>query len=150
MSALSSLSGLAGLQTSSTAAAAAKNKLGKDDFLKLMIAQMRNQNPMEPQKDTEFIAQLAQFSQLEGIDKLNTTVNSLLSMQGLTQGANLIGKSVVYDKDAAGNSASGTVDSVKANNGQIQLMIGANTVNLSQIRSVAASTSASSATGPSA
>ena len=150
MSALSSLSGLAGLQTSSTAAAAAKNKLGKDDFLKLMIAQMRNQNPMEPQKDTEFIAQLAQFSQLEGIDKLNTTVNSLLSMQGLTQGANLIGKSVVYDKDAAGNSASGTVDSVKANNGQIQLIIGANTVNLSQIRSVAASTSASSATGPSA
>jgi flagellar basal-body rod modification protein FlgD len=136
-------SGIAGLQTgsaSSTAASAAKSQLGKDDFLKLMMSQLRNQNPMEPLKDTEFIAQLAQFSQLEGIDKLNTNMSSLLLMQGLSQATNLIGKSVVYDKDTSGGTARGTVDSVAVSGGQVQLVIGGTPVNMSQVRTVQAGT----------
>ncbi|WP_288450669.1 flagellar hook capping FlgD N-terminal domain-containing protein, partial [uncultured Pseudomonas sp.] len=46
------------------------SQLGKDEFLKLMVAQMNNQNPLEPQGNGEFIAQLAQFSTVEGITNL--------------------------------------------------------------------------------
>jgi len=139
MSAASFASNIAGLQSnsaSSAAAAAAKKQLGKDDFLKLMMSQLRNQNPMEPLKDTEFIAQLAQFSQLEGVEKLNSSMTSLLTMQGLAQGTSLIGKSVLYEKDAAGNTARGTVDSLAVNGGQVQLIIGGTPVNISQVRNV--------------
>ncbi len=56
-----------------------KKDLGKNEFLELLVAQLNNQNPLEPQENGEFIAQLAQFSQVEGIEKLNTSMGSLLS-----------------------------------------------------------------------
>jgi len=55
------------------------NDLGKNEFLNLLVAQLNNQNPLEPQGNGEFIAQLAQFSQVEGIEKLNTSMGSMLS-----------------------------------------------------------------------
>lgn len=74
------------------------NELGKNDFLKLLVAQMNNQNPLEPQDNTEFVAQLAQFSSVEGIDNLNNTVDDmateLRSSQAL-QASSLVGQSVV-------------------------------------------------------
>ena len=53
-----------------------KKDLGKNEFLELLVAQLNNQNPLEPQENGEFIAQLAQFSQVEGIEKLNTSTVS--------------------------------------------------------------------------
>jgi len=102
----------------------------------MLMAQMRNQNPMDPQNGADFAAQLAQFSSLDGINKLNQNFNSLLTLQGLSQGTNLIGKNVVYSKDAAGNTARGTVSSVSVIGGQIQLVIGNTNVGLNQIRSI--------------
>lgn len=112
--------------------------LGQQDFMKMLMAQMRNQNPMDPQNGADFAAQLAQFSSLDGINKLNQNFNSLLTLQGLSQGTNLIGKNVVYSKDAAGNTARGTVSSVSVIGGQIQLVIGNTNVGLNQIRSIEA------------
>ncbi|MEZ5081100.1 MAG: flagellar hook capping FlgD N-terminal domain-containing protein [Thermoleophilia bacterium] len=64
-----------------------------DTFLKVLGAQMKAQNPMEPLKDTEFIGQMTQFSSLEQITKLNTTMNNMaLSMQ-ITQGPSSVGRS---------------------------------------------------------
>lgn len=78
------------------------SQLGKDEFLKLMVAQMNNQNPLEPQGNGEFIAQLAQFSTVEGITNLNTSVNSILSgsqsSQAL-QASTLVGRKVIVDTD---------------------------------------------------
>ena len=48
------------------------NELGKNEFLELLVAQMNNQNPLEPQENGEFIGQLAQFSTVEGVEKLNS------------------------------------------------------------------------------
>lgn len=53
--------------------------LGKNEFLNLLVAQLNNQNPLEPQGNGEFIAQLAQFSSLEGIQQLNSSVSSMMS-----------------------------------------------------------------------
>ena len=90
--------------TSETASSDGKKggKLGKDEFLKLMVAQMNNQNPLEPQGNGEFIAQLAQFSTVEGITNLNTSVGSILSgsqsSQAL-QASTLVGRKVIVDTD---------------------------------------------------
>ncbi|MDR6679587.1 flagellar hook assembly protein FlgD [Pseudomonas oryzihabitans] len=89
---------------SSTSASGTKktSQLGKDEFLKLMVAQMNHQNPLEPQGNGEFIAQLAQFSTVEGITNLNTSVSSILSgsqsSQAL-QASTLVGRKVIVDTD---------------------------------------------------
>lgn len=73
------------------------NELGKNEFLKLMITQMNNQDPLNPQENSEFIAQLAQFSSVEGLENLNTTVSSLAgSMQSsqALQASALVGRKV--------------------------------------------------------
>lgn len=74
-----------------------KNTLGQSAFLELMITQMENQNPLEPQDNSEFVAQLAQFSSVEGIDRLNNSFDSFsssfLSNQAL-QASSLVGTSV--------------------------------------------------------
>ncbi len=79
-------------------------ELGKNQFLKLLVAQMNNQNPLQPQGNGEFIAQLAQFSTVEGIENLNKSVKSILdgskSSQAL-QGAALVGKKVIVNTDKA-------------------------------------------------
>ncbi len=72
-------------------------ELGQDAFLELMIAQMRNQDPMSPMENGEFIAQLAQFSTVTGVQKLQNSfdsfVNSMQSNQAL-QAASMVGRSV--------------------------------------------------------
>lgn len=108
------------------------------DFMKLLMTQMRNQNPMDPQSGTDFMAQVAQFSQLDGINKMNQNFADLIALQGLTQGANMIGKTVTYAKDPAGNTARGVVGSVSMASGKIQLVIGGSPVDLSQVRTIEA------------
>ena len=72
-------------QAAAAAAANAKNakkgELNQDDFLTLMITQLKNQDPMKPTDDTQFIAQLAQFSSLEATNKMNDTLDSLARMR---------------------------------------------------------------------
>ena len=90
-------------------AKADKNVLGKDDFLKLMVAQMKNQDPMNPADDKDNIAQMAQFSSLEQITNLATAVHDLSNRMSLTQNVGLLGHDVTYTK-ADGTSGTGKVD----------------------------------------
>jgi len=78
--------------------------LGKDDFLKLLITQLRHQDPMNPIEDKDFIAQLAQFSSLEQMQQLTTTMNTMMDSQqkltALAQATSMIGKVVeVFSHD---------------------------------------------------
>lgn len=76
------------------------NELGKNEFLELMIAQLNNQNPLEPQKNAEFVAQMAQFSTVEGIQNMSSgfesLANSYKSSQAL-QASSLVGGAVTVD-----------------------------------------------------
>ncbi|MEZ6851941.1 flagellar hook assembly protein FlgD [Halodesulfovibrio aestuarii] len=75
-----------------------KSSLGKDDFMKLLTAQMSNQDPLKPTDDTQMLAQLAQFSSLEQLTALNTTAensNAALSAINVTNAVGYIGKAVV-------------------------------------------------------
>lgn len=57
------------------------DNLGKDDFLKLLMTQLQNQDPSSPMDDTQFIAQMATFSSLEQMTNMNTTLESFMKMQ---------------------------------------------------------------------
>lgn len=80
------------------------DELGKNEFLELLVAQLNNQDPLAPQENGEFIAQLAQFSTVEGIEKMNSTMeamaSSFQSSQAL-QASSLVGRTVVVPTDKA-------------------------------------------------
>ncbi|VVP16847.1 Basal-body rod modification protein FlgD [Pseudomonas fluorescens] len=101
---------------SATDSATGKKALGKDAFLQLLVTQLKNQNPLEPQDNGEFVAQLAQFSSLEGITSLNDTVTGLASNYNSSQAlqaSSLVGRSVIAPGDKAvvdtSKSMTGTV-----------------------------------------
>ena len=87
-----------------TAKSGGKEELGKNEFLNLLVAQLNNQNPLEPQGNGEFIAQLAQFSTVEGIEQLNGSMQNILannhSSQAL-QASSLVGRKVIIPTDKA-------------------------------------------------
>lgn len=78
-------------------------EVGQNDFLRLMLEQLRNQDPLDPQKGAEFVAQLAQFSTVSGIEKLSAgfgeLVDSLRGSQALSAAA-LVGGTALVDADA--------------------------------------------------
>lgn len=90
-------------QTSATSSAnnattnATEKALGRDDFLKLLVAQLKNQDPLNPVQNTEFVTQLAQFSSLEQVMGINDRLDLLTTQsrgQGNTESIGLVGKQV--------------------------------------------------------
>lgn len=78
------------------------NALGKDEFLKLMMAQLAQQDPTAPSDSNAFVAQLAQFSSLEQMQNVNSSLESLLigqASQNNSGAVNLVGKDVLYKTD---------------------------------------------------
>ena len=83
----------------------ANGKLGKEDFLKLLVAQMRYQDPLEPMKDSEFVAQTAQFSSLEAQLDINASMTAVQTMGMMgrnimayaADGSTIMGKVVSVD-----------------------------------------------------
>lgn len=96
--------------------------LGKDDFLKLLAAQMQYQNPMDPMDNTEFVSQMANFSSLEQITNLATAQQNLADTVGASQAISLIGHTVSYvgDDDTV---RTGVVKSVQTAGGKPTLTI---------------------------
>ncbi|BFM16592.1 flagellar hook assembly protein FlgD [Maricurvus nonylphenolicus] len=130
VSAASATSGLSDLQIATKTEDEKKdNELGQSAFLELMIAQLNNQDPLNPEENGDFIAQLAQFSSVEGIDRLNNNfegfTNSFMSNQAL-QASSLVGRSVTVSASStqlyAGSFVSGSID-LPASTSDVQVNI---------------------------
>jgi flagellar basal-body rod modification protein FlgD len=83
----------------------AKDTLGKDDFFKILVAQLTHQDPTQPMEEREFIAQMAQFSSLEQMQNLNKEFSRIANLVASSQVVNLIGKTVdvmITGRDEAG------------------------------------------------
>lgn len=111
----------------------AKSQLGKNDFLKLLVAQLQYQDPLEPTKDSDFVAQLAQFSSLEQMENMSKSM-------AMMQAYDLVGKYVVAPDmtmaDGSKVDIMGTVDSVIYKNGEYYAMVGDYVVQISKITEV--------------
>ncbi|AHB47749.1 flagellar basal body rod modification protein FlgD [Hyphomicrobium nitrativorans NL23] len=92
-----------GTQQNTAAQSTGASTLGYDAFLKLLVAQMQNQDPTKPMDSTEFVAQLASFSGVEQSVKINSKLDALITSIGLNQADALIGKYVSnFDGSIAG------------------------------------------------
>lgn len=137
MSTIRTVSSIGANPAPQAASPAQSAQTSKDQFLTLLAKQLQNQNPLEPINSSDFTAQLAQFSTLEGIQNLNTNFSEILKLQELTQGANLIGKKIQYAQTGVTGLQSGVVSGVSlASNGSFQALVGGNQVGLDQIQGV--------------
>jgi len=114
------------------------NTLNQADFLKLLVAQIQYQDPMNPQSDTQMAAQMAQFTTLQ---QTTQSTNSLAMMQANS----LIGSTVTVQVDSQ-NSAQGVVTGVTVSSGTPEITINNTNYSLSQITGVVPNT-ANSSTG---
>jgi flagellar basal-body rod modification protein FlgD len=117
--------------------------IGKDEFFKMLIAQLKNQDPLNPLDGTAFAAQLAQFSSLEQLSNLNTAItsqNSNLTNLLNTQSVSLIGKEITAEQVDATTSEittiSGEVSAVQFKDGGIYLTVNDEEIAFSDVKSV--------------
>ena len=108
--------------------------LGKNDFLNILAAQLQYQDPMEGGDNSEYVAQLAQFSSLEQMENLNVTFNELKVNQNLLYGTLLIGKMV--NLTFGEEMISGVVDKVKLTNDLLKLIVNGQEYSVKDVVSV--------------
>jgi len=126
------------ISANSSASASARktgSTLDQDAFLKLLVTKLSNQDPLNPTGDTEFIAQLAQFTSLSEMSSVNSSTS-------LSAAFNLIGKTVV-GLDGNDSPVAGKVDSITSSSGKIALNIGNRSVALSDVQQVLSDTKSS-------
>ncbi|MBD3109440.1 flagellar hook assembly protein FlgD [Bacillus sp. AGMB 02131] len=132
--------------------------LGKDAFLKILMAQLQNQDPMNPMEDKDFIAQMAQFSSLEQMTNMVTSFEKLANSQAQSQMiaySDFAGKTVKWDmlvgsvdgKHSETLSGKGVIEKVQFKNSSVEFVLNDGTVlkpeNISEVLSINASQSSS-------
>ena len=111
--AISAVSPMADFMQPTTAAPTERpDAFGKDTFMKLLVAQLRYQDPTNPTEGAEFIAQTAQFSVVEKLEEMVATNANLLAASLDTTAASMVGRSITY-KNAEGTEATGVVTAAR-------------------------------------
>ena len=111
--------------------------LNQDDFLKLVVAQLTTQDPMNPQKDTEFIAQMAQFTTLEQSKSMQSDIAGLRTDGQLLRANSLLGR-VVALQNQDGTLTRGTVSAIHVEAGKPQIIINDQPYEVSDLVSIEA------------
>lgn len=137
ISATSGTTGTTG--TGATTTVTKTTELGKDDFLKLLVAQLQSQDPLNPMEDKEFISQMAQFTSLEQMKNVSNAVQ-------ITQATSYIGKQVTWD-DEMGEQQTGIVKSVRIVSGEPKIVVGDQNIALAKVTSVTDAPAATATTG---
>ena len=114
-----------------------QQNIGKDGFLKLLITQLDNQDPLNPTSNEDFAAQLAQFSSLEQMQNLNQSFDRMASFSNLGNASTLIGKEVDYLGDGNLDTLTGIVDKVVIKDSQVHVEIGGTLIPSDKIQTVA-------------
>lgn len=122
-----------------------KGELGKDAFMKLLITQLRYQDPTRPMEDREFIAQMAQFSTLEQMTNMNREIAGMVKSSRSAEAFSFLGRQIDSMNPATGRRVSGTVTSIQYEGGEQMLMVGNEAVRMNDVHSVRAPEPASPA-----
>lgn len=111
------------------------NELKVEDFLKLMIAELQNQDPLNPTDNAKLLEQVNQIRSVQSSTQLTETLNAVLLGQNLSSASGLIGKEV-RGLTAAGKEISGVVESVAVQDGSPVIHIGTDQLELKNIREI--------------
>ena len=118
-------------------------ELDKTAFMELLVAQLENQDPLDPASNEDFVAQLTSFSSLEQLENLNEGIVTMVLLQQsnallgqLTEGSALIGQEVSWLDPTTGIGGQGTVDSVKVEEGLAYLNVDGSDIALIDITEV--------------
>jgi flagellar basal-body rod modification protein FlgD len=125
--------------TSQTAATVTNpsSQLNESDFLNLLVSQLENQDPLDPESDTDFASEMAQFSSLTGMNNLNSSFNQLY-------GVNLLGLSVQATDPTTNTSYNGEVTGTSIQNNTVYLTVNGSPIPASWVTNVSGSSSVSS------
>lgn len=111
------------------------NDLKVEDFLELMIAELQNQDPLNPTDNAKLVEQVNQIRNMQTSTQLNATLDAVLLGQNLSSAAGMIGKEV-QGMSADGKEISGRVDKAAIENGSPVLYVGEQQMNLKNIRQI--------------
>lgn len=131
VSGVSHTTGTTSTPTTQTASSALAEQLGAEEFLQLLITQLRYQDPLEPVDDRDFLAQLAQFTALEAITEQTRWAQ-------MSYGLGLVGCEVTYRTDD-GQILTGVVQALRISNGTPLLSLGDREIGLDQVISATSS-----------
>ena len=109
--------------------------LDMDEFLKLMISELQNQDPLNPLENAEILQQISQIREIGATGRLTETLEAVLLGQNLTSATTMIGKTVEALADDA-STVKGVVDKVTVINGEPSLHIGEKSVRLKNVKEV--------------
>ncbi len=145
MATTASATSTASNSSTSTAASSSTGSSGADrlqslsvqDFTKMLIAELQNQDPSQPMSNTELLQQVSQIRSISSNDQLNTTLQSVLLGQNLSSAGTLIGRTV-NGLDSNGQRVSGPVTSVSISGNSSSLNVGNSKIDLANVTSVSA------------
>ncbi|MDR0522699.1 MAG: hypothetical protein LBH00_12735 [Planctomycetaceae bacterium] len=135
MSSVDSLVNNTAANTSLTANSDRMNDLTMSDFIKMMVAELENQDPMNPMSNTEMLQQISQIRSITSNDKLTNSIESLTLGQALSTASGLIGKTVT-GVNSLNETVTGTVDKVSIENGEAKLYVGSSIINVGSVTAI--------------
>lgn len=112
---------------------------GMQQFFQLLVAQLKNQDPLQPMDNTQFVTQLAQFTTLQTLQSIQSSLQSSIGAQLLGEAMSFIGRSVTA-QPSGGPPVTGTVKGVRLQGTDVLLDLGSTTVSLSDVQAVKAAT----------
>ncbi len=113
-----------------------RGELGRQAFLRLLVTELRHQDPTNPMADKEFISQMAQFSSLEQMQNMNESIQNLHNSSRATEAFALLGKRVDAVVSSSGETVSGVVSRVSYRNNEVRLIVNNRELHLSEINAV--------------
>ncbi|MDR0326847.1 MAG: hypothetical protein LBI05_00975 [Planctomycetaceae bacterium] len=111
------------------------NELSMGDFIKMMVAELENQDPMEPMSNTEMLQQISQIRSITSNDQLTSSIEAMTLGQSLSTASSLIGKTVT-GVNTLNESVTGTVDKVTIEAGEAKLYVGSSIINVGNITAI--------------
>ena len=114
----------------------ARGELGRNSFLRLLVTELRHQDPTQPMQDREFISQMAQFSSLEQMTNMNEAIQNMQNSNKATEAFALLGRRVEAVISSTGEAVDGVVSRISYRNGNVRLIVNNRELQLSDVNAV--------------
>jgi len=132
---MSTVSSATSSSTTGSSTATGYASLNADDFLKLFLAEMQNQDPLQPMETSEIMSQISSIREIQANTQLTETLEAVTLGQNLATGSSLISRTVVGLNEQL-KTVTGTVDSVSIEDGEVKIHVGDSVIDLNNISKI--------------